>query len=262
MANTQQIHALEVHPFSSQAAGEFDGGRITEHKPIGFPGEGSTVSRMGPLFYWAWASSHADATIALHPHKGFEIMSYVLRGEIGHYDTLGTRSRVAEGGAQVMQTGSGVAHEERMFGDSGEFFQIWFEPWLDEAVTRPPTYREVASDEFAVNESNGVRVKSILGPASPVDLVVDARADDVTIEPERAHAITLAAGRSLAVVVIDGEGRVEMSGEEHRQIQTRDFVVAYATDDRTVIFSADTQSPLRLFVVEVPSDVDYPLLNG
>lgn len=38
-----------------QAFGQFDGGKITEQKPIGFSGEG--LNRLGTLFYWAWANS-------------------------------------------------------------------------------------------------------------------------------------------------------------------------------------------------------------
>jgi len=39
-----------------------------------------------------------------------------------------------------MQTGSGVYHEEETVGDHTEFFQIWFAPYLQEAVGREPTY--------------------------------------------------------------------------------------------------------------------------
>ena len=131
-----------------QGTGAFDGGRITEVKPIGFPHETSGSRRIGPLFYWAWATASGYGKIGLHPHQGFEIMSYVLEGEIGHRDTLGTVSRVKTGGAQVMQTGSGVSHEEETLGKHTEFFQIWFEPNLREAVKRPPTYRELHHEDF------------------------------------------------------------------------------------------------------------------
>lgn len=36
-----------------QGRGVFDGGKISEVKPIGFSGEGSAVTRVGPLFYWS-----------------------------------------------------------------------------------------------------------------------------------------------------------------------------------------------------------------
>lgn len=52
-----------------QANGYFDGGKITEQKPIGFSGEGSTINRLGPLFYWAWGKTTEPAEIGLHPHK-------------------------------------------------------------------------------------------------------------------------------------------------------------------------------------------------
>ena len=81
--------AITIYQPDQQGTGVFDGGRITEIKP--------------------------------NPHRAFEIMSYVLAGEIGHYDTLGTRSRVKRGGAQVMQTGSGVSHEEEMFSGDTQF---------------------------------------------------------------------------------------------------------------------------------------------
>ena len=109
---------IQIYPPDKQASGEFDGGRITEIKPIGFSGDGSAVDRVGPLFYWAWASSMESAKIGLHPHRGFEIISYVLSGEVGHGDTLGNATRVASGGAQVMQTGSGVSHEEQTGDDT------------------------------------------------------------------------------------------------------------------------------------------------
>ncbi|WP_220446569.1 pirin family protein [Paenibacillus piri] len=39
-----------------------------------------------------------------------------MSGKAEHGDSLGTRSVVGPGGAQVMQTGSGVSHEEGFVG--------------------------------------------------------------------------------------------------------------------------------------------------
>ena len=82
--------------------GAFDGGKITEIKPIPFPHETGGSKRVGPLLYWAWATAHGDGLIGMHPHRGFEIMSYVLEGAVGHTDTGGNSSRVGAGGAQVL----------------------------------------------------------------------------------------------------------------------------------------------------------------
>ena len=79
---------LEIISKKSQAYGEFNNGEIIENKPIGFPNDGGKLKAYSNLFYWAYAKANFDSTIGLHPHKGFEIITYVIDGEIKHYDTL------------------------------------------------------------------------------------------------------------------------------------------------------------------------------
>ncbi len=42
---TKDAAKIHVYPTSAQGRGAFDGGRITENKPIGFSGEGSACTR-------------------------------------------------------------------------------------------------------------------------------------------------------------------------------------------------------------------------
>ena len=79
---------IEVLKKEQQVYGEFNNGEIVENKPIGFPHEKGGFKAYSNIFYWAYASSKINSTIGLHPHKGFEIMSYVIKGTIQHYDTL------------------------------------------------------------------------------------------------------------------------------------------------------------------------------
>lgn len=257
MPDTLSQATITVHSPEQQGRGAFDDGRITEIKPIGFPGEASAVARVGPLFYWAWATSHAPATIAMHPHRGFEIISYVIRGELEHRDTLDNVSRVTGGGAQIMQTGSGVSHEERMPSPGGEFFQIWFEPELRAALQREPTYLALNEEDFPIVREDGVAVTSVLGGAAPASLVTDAQMVDLRLAPQRQYRRNLAAGRALAAVVIEGEGVVAAT-DEHR-IAKRDFIVIEAGGDSTVTLSSS--GSLRLVLIEIPLRVDYPLLG-
>ena len=256
---TREDVTIRVFPPSEQGRGAFDGGRITERKPIGFPGEGSKQTRIGPLFYWAWAEAAGYGKIGLHPHQGFEIMSYVLSGELGHYDTLGNRSRVGAGGAQVMQTGSGVMHEEETVGEKTAFFQIWFEPHLREALLRAPTYGEYRADAFPVTEEGGVRRKRILGPGAPITLVADARMEDVTAAPGQAYRYRLEAGRRLAGVILAGSGAGEAAGGDPAPVMAHDFAVAAADEAATLVLSAGPDEPLRMVLIDVPAAVDYPL---
>ncbi|MDN4593273.1 hypothetical protein [Polycladomyces subterraneus] len=70
----------EVYTPDQQGTGAFDGGKITEQKPIGFPHEFSAVKRVGPLFYWSWFYAKEEGMIGAHPHQGFEIVTYVIQG--------------------------------------------------------------------------------------------------------------------------------------------------------------------------------------
>jgi len=251
---------IKLYPPEAQGAGQFDGGRITETKPLGFPGEGPDVPNVGPLFYWAWATAEGYGKIGLHPHQAFEIMSYALEGEIGHYDTLGNRSRVKTGGAQVMQTGSGVSHEEETIGDRTEFFQIWFDPHLSKTISDAPTYREFSHDDFPRAEQDGVIVKSVIGGQGPISLKSEVVMKDITISSGHQFLWNLKADRSLAVVVIDGEGVVvdEDTGRKDH-ITKKDFARIHAQTEGTVCFQATMEGALRLAIIEVPATVNYPL---
>jgi len=254
---------IQIYPPEAQGIGAFDGGRITENKPIGFPGEGPAVSHVGPLFYWAWATAKGYGKIALHPHQGFEIISYVIKGEIGHGDTLGTVSRVGVGGAQLMQTGSGVSHEEETLGDHTEFFQIWFEPYLREAIKRKPTYRQFTHEDFPVKTQNGVSIKSVIGPGAPVSFVTDGIIEDATIEPGQLYGRPLERGRTLAMVAISGRGELIDKGKEEKiAIQPKDFAVVHAKKEVTISIRAEQKNSLRIVIIEVPAHVDYPLYKN
>ena len=243
-----------------QGTGAFDGGRITEVKPIGFPGEASGAGRIGPLFYWAWATAKGYGKIGLHPHRGFEIMSYVLEGEIGHRDTLGTVSRVKAGGAQVMQTGSGVSHEEETLGNSTNFFQIWFEPHLQEAVTRPPTYGEFHHEDFPVSSKDGVTTKSIIGKGGPVALVAPVQMHEMTVLPGKQFVRSLQKGMSLAALTINGKGTWHApETDQQLSVVLGDFAVIRTNVETDLALKADGSDRLRAVIVEVPFEVPYPL---
>lgn len=249
---------ITLYPPAKQAKGAFDGGKITELKPIGFPGEGSNVKRIGPLFYWAWAHSAVEGYIPLHPHQGFEIITYMVHGHAEHEDTLGTQSKVAAGGAQVMQTGSGVSHAERFIGPDSEGFQIWFEPHLREALQRRPTYHQYDHEEFPIHASDGVSVKTVIGGEAPVELVADVRMWDVELAAGAVYTHTVPAGRTLAALAIRGEGSwTHKNGEV--SFDHRDFSVLEAEADQSAEVRLNAADGLRIILIEVPTTVDYPL---
>ncbi|XEC96058.1 pirin family protein [Paenibacillus tarimensis] len=246
---------IQIIKPNDQAKGEFDGGKITEQKPIGFSGEGSKINRLGPLFYWAWGKSSGKGEIGAHPHKGFEIFTYILSGEVFHKDSLGTESVVGTGGVQLMQTGSGMWHAEGVNG-SGEGLQIWLEPNLDDAFKRPPHYFKYTHEDFPVDHDNGVTIKTILGTSSPMRLVTDAAMYDVNIAAGATYQHPFSSNRTLAGLAIRGNGGV--IGRREAAFENKDFVIIQSEESETITIKPKDQD-LRIVLIEVPTEVDYPL---
>ncbi|MDR1572857.1 MAG: pirin family protein [Clostridiales Family XIII bacterium] len=65
-----------------------------------------------------------------HPHKNMEILSYVVRGELTHGDSMGNRSNLTRGQVQYMSAGTGVIHSEYNSHEDEplRFLQIWIFP--------------------------------------------------------------------------------------------------------------------------------------
>ncbi|MFS0892134.1 pirin family protein [Peribacillus frigoritolerans] len=240
-----------------QANGQFDDGKIKEQKPIGFSGEGSLINRLGPLFYWAWGHSQEPAEIGLHPHQGFEIITYVIKGNAYHRDTLGTESVVEEGGVQLMQTGSGVYHAEALK-EPSEIFQIWFEPHLSQAVKRTPSYSQYDSNDFSLTYEDGVKIKTILGNDSPMKIVTDAQMWDVLIPKGTVYTHSLSSNRTLAGLAIRGDGDFSLDTNGPTRLAEKDFSIVQSEQGGVVTIQA-LDKDFRIFLIEVPTEVDYPL---
>lgn len=180
---------------AEQAPGAFDGGRIQERKPIGFPQDGGRLRPYGNLFYWAFAWAKEDSLIGEHPHKGFEIMSFVLKGRIEHYDSqLKGWKELQEGDVQIIRAGSGITHAEKMF-EGSEIFQIWFDPGLDRTLGVPASYNDYPASEFPWEQSAFGKSVEYVGKSGRIGL------DSAPLQIQR-HRLT------------DGEHRIALGPDE------------------------------------------------
>ncbi|KAF5309648.1 hypothetical protein D9611_014033 [Ephemerocybe angulata] len=64
-----------------------------------------------------------------HPHREFEIFSYIVSGELEHKDSLSNTEILKRGHVQMTSTGTGISHSEKTHGKHPvHFLQIWATP--------------------------------------------------------------------------------------------------------------------------------------
>ncbi|KAF9649173.1 pirin domain-containing protein [Thelephora ganbajun] len=81
-----------------------------------------------------------------HPHREFEIFSYVIDGELEHEDSMGNIEVLKRGDLQMTSTGTGIKHSEKCHGPKqNHFLQIWAKP--NESNLPPKYYTRHFSDD-------------------------------------------------------------------------------------------------------------------
>ncbi len=127
-----------------------------------------------------------------HGHRDMEIISYVLDGELGHRDSLGTGSVIRPGDVQRMSAGTGVRHSEMNASKTApvHFLQIWIVP---DRSGHAPGYEQIA---VPTDQRRG-RLRLIASP--------DGADGSVTIHQDaRLYAGLFDAGEATTHVVAPG----------------------------------------------------------
>ncbi len=105
--------------------------------------------------------------VGQHPHRGFETVTIVYKGEVSHRDSTGKGGTIGPGDVQWMTAGAGILHEEfhsEAYAEKGgpfEMVQLWVNlPGKDKMTT--PGYQAIVARDIPVvalpNESGSVRV--------------------------------------------------------------------------------------------------------
>jgi len=161
-----------------------------------------------------------------HPHRGIETITYVLRGDVEHGDSMGNRGVISSGDVQWMTAGSGIIHQEMPKGDSqGSMhgFQLWANLPARQKMM-PPRYRGITAAQIPeVELPGGVRVKIIAGELSGVrgpmeEIVIDPEYLDCAVPPGVEFVHPTRPGYTAFIYVIDGAGVVNGDAVRNRTL--------------------------------------------
>lgn len=239
---------IRIIPKSRQAHGAFNGGQIVENKPIGFPQDGGEIRPYSNLFYWAFAKATTDSTIQLHPHQGFEIMSFVLKGGIQHYDTKQKQwVPLLAGDAQVIRAGRGIHHAEHMH-EGSAMFQIWLDPNLDVTMQKEASYSDYTASLFPKIREERFTKTIFIGEDSPFYL--DTKGVEIfTVEWEKGlFEMELDPESIYSLYLL--EGVADLNGQ---LFQKDDFAIV---EDLNTL-SIDAREDSKIFVISSPAKLNY-----
>ncbi|RLE20643.1 MAG: pirin family protein [Acidobacteria bacterium] len=140
-----------------------------------------------------------------HPHHDMEIVTYILRGELTHQDSMGNTESLGRGAIQYMSAGTGVTHSEMNAGDDEvHLIQTWI---LPDAKGLSPQY---GSKIFHFDERHN-KWLHLIGPEgteAAIHLYQDAGMFAAEIDAGNNLAFDLDTGRKLFVKVMEGKATI------------------------------------------------------
>jgi redox-sensitive bicupin YhaK (pirin superfamily) len=200
--------------------------------------------------------------VGQHPHRGFETVTIVYEGEVEHRDSTGAGGRIGPGDVQWMTAASGILHEEfhshdfTRTGGTLDMVQLWvnlpakdkmsapgYQTLLDAQIPSVPLAADAGRARVIAGEFDGHR-----GPARTF---TEMDVWDVRLNAGKTWDFSVPEGRTLALVVLKGEVRVNGSAVL-REAQ----MVALAREGRDVSIEADRDATVLLLGGE---PIDEPI---
>ena len=154
-----------------------------------------------------------------HPHRGFETVTFAIKGEVEHRDSGGGGGKITTGGIQWMTAGSGVVHDEfhsREFSQKGgdfEMIQLWVNLPSKFKMTKP-RYQSFEKGDFPIIDygNHGMSVKVIAGTfgtvTSPVKTFSPINMYELNGSSGSQLEITLPVGSNTLVFQLSGKSSV------------------------------------------------------
>jgi redox-sensitive bicupin YhaK (pirin superfamily) len=205
-----------------------------------------------------------------HPHRGIETVTYLLKGEVHHEDSTGTKGVIRNGDLQWMSSGSGIFHaemprpalkEDGSTDNEMRGFQLWINIPSNLKMSEP-NYKNLQRQSIPkVEMNNGVTVRLVAGKLSKVPGLgdisgpirnsnVDANYLDVSMPPESSLYYSIRDGYTAFAYVIEGSASF---GSDNRHADARQLVlfrregdgISVKTDGQGARFLLISGRPLR-----------------
>ncbi|MNJ18742.1 Quercetin 2,3-dioxygenase [compost metagenome] len=190
-----------------------------------------------------------------HPHRGFETVTIVYRGELEHRDSTGAGGRIGPGDVQWMTAAAGILHEEfhsEAFARNGgtlEMVQLWVNlPARDKMSA--PRYQTILDQSIPVIPlASGGTLRLIAGSfeshRGPAKTFTSIDVWDLQLKREKPVSLPLVEGRTTLIVVLQGTVLVNAT-ELVREAQT----VLFDRAGNEILLEANNEARVMLLCGE------------
>ena len=162
-----------------------------------------------------------DAGFPPHPHRGFQTLTYLIQGAFKHRDSTGGSGLLRPGGAQLMNAGAGIVHEEMPVpehletGGAIEGVQLWIN--LPKAAKgTAPGYTDLQPESMPWMPLPGGRIRVLAGTWAGVTgpAQTPARIAYAHLELEAGARFQQAVPDGWMAAVVPLHGSIRMEGTE------------------------------------------------
>lgn len=202
--------------------------------------------------------------VGQHPHRGFETVTIVYKGEVEHRDSTGNGGVIGPGDVQWMTAASGILHEEfhsEAFARRGgtlEMVQLWVNlPAKDKMAA--PGYQGILDRDIpdVALKDNAGRLRLIAGEfdghRGPAHTFTDIQVWDIRLQAGKSATFDLHEGHKTALVVL--KGAVQLNGQE----MAREGQLALFDRDGTQVHVDADQDAVFLILSGEP--IDEPIVG-
>ena len=225
MSNTRTVEKIITGTLTKEGEGftvrrPFPTQNLSEYSPF------LLIDELGPIL---WKPNEAIGAPA-HPHRGFETVSYILKGHISHRDSLGNSGTLSDGDVQWMTAGSGVVHEEIPHPDfktSGGWMHA-FQIWLNlpaKYKNMPPRYQSLTNEDIplVILEHDQGQVKVIAGTFmtthAKLDTIIPIYFFHIVLNPSKSLCFPIPEKDNAILYVFEGSATIgEFTCEEGQMV--------------------------------------------
>ena len=189
----------------------------------------NTIDHIDPFLflnhhgYQKYPENNNGLPFGPHPHRGFETVTFILKGDLTHKDSTGWESVIKAGGVQWMTAGKGLIHAEisseefKRNGGELELLQLWVNLPAKHKMTEP-NYRGLQKEDIPeVNLDNGkVSLAAVSGnwenTKAAFQPLNDIQLATLHFDKEGKYSVEIPAKRNIFFYVV--KGNLKVNGKE------------------------------------------------